>query len=760
MSGHSDPASSPGAAHRPQHGSWVVLNRDSTWEEIVLDETGNEQVVRRCRVLTDEASASYGRVFDASRLRATCLKFAERRTKLQQRMENVWKSLNEYNDPELLKCHQQSKDGLDKMCQGQIKLFLSGSAAWMKRSLVKALLGFDTDDFPLSDQVLCSYRASMPGSGNEGSFVCLVQFRQDLTESEMADPHLHPAIRTHLQTHGPSFPYKTSDVKELAEVLGHDSSLGGPSHLGHGGSSHGGSSQKRLDESWDDLLESSVGVVDSLEVFLVNSNSALAAGIEIVDGPAIPEAEVVSLALRRQADAIIFIVNTDEPFDWWPVEQALQYLPPNSVFVVPVSDGTQDSPQLLDAKRRATDLGVLATCIHPLPAVMSRRAIPATFLSHLEGALAAYLRGHASSRALELSRQGSRIVQALARQVGIMAALLDCPGRHVRSLRVEWAPKLLQLEDKHRRTLTAVKLQYDRHKHALQALVEEHFRRLADLVPELASQAVASTRGLAGITGAFSRAHKEQYCQTVEAALRAATEGETTRWTVMTLLPTVDQARTAIQQLLGDDASAQASEVDGILSSVWATADAMREASSDIHAAKNLSGVTQGLAVSTRVASYIGVANGCRTVVLPALSGHLLASYAFVFVGAIGGVLTSWLALRTVGQDTEQGLKEFVGEEVAKALRHNAPETSAGVATTCMAPCHDLIERYKVSFASELAALTASIGEASELLSQPAANANRRKKQCEAFKKLLEQVNDHLCTEQFELLQESHSAAV
>eukprot|EP00961_Rhodomonas_salina_P193214 2608040-Rhodomonas_salina.1 len=31
----------------------------------------------------------------------------------------------------------QSKDGLDKMCQGQIKLFLSGSAAWMKRSLVK-----------------------------------------------------------------------------------------------------------------------------------------------------------------------------------------------------------------------------------------------------------------------------------------------------------------------------------------------------------------------------------------------------------------------------------------------------------------------------------------------------------------------------------------------------------------------------------------------------------------------------------------------
>eukprot|EP00961_Rhodomonas_salina_P085099 1142683-Rhodomonas_salina.1 len=93
MSGHSDPASSPGAAHRPQHGSWVVLNRDSTWEEIVLDETGNEQVVRRCRVLTDEASASYGRVFDASRLRATCLKFAERRTKLQQRMEYVWKSL-------------------------------------------------------------------------------------------------------------------------------------------------------------------------------------------------------------------------------------------------------------------------------------------------------------------------------------------------------------------------------------------------------------------------------------------------------------------------------------------------------------------------------------------------------------------------------------------------------------------------------------------------------------------------------------------
>jgi len=107
------------------------------------------------------------------------------------------------------------------------------------------------------------------------------------------------------------------------------------------------------------------------------------------------------------------------------------------------------------------------------------------------------------------------------------------------------------------------------------------------------------------------------------------------------------------------------------------------------------------MSVSTRIVSYLGAANGCRA--LPAaLGGHLLAAYAFVFVGALGGVLNTWFAFKSVGQETENHIKQFIGKELSEALRQRAPETSASIAATAMQPCMDAIENYSTSFDLEL----------------------------------------------------------
>ena len=50
-------------------------------------------------------------------------------------------------------------------------------------------------------------------------------------------------------------------------------------------------------------------------------SQTLNAGLEMIDGPTVEITDIVSTALRKQADGIIFLVNADEPFDWWPVQQ-------------------------------------------------------------------------------------------------------------------------------------------------------------------------------------------------------------------------------------------------------------------------------------------------------------------------------------------------------------------------------------------------------------------------------------------------------
>ncbi len=60
-------------------------------------------------------------------------------------------------------------------------------------------------------------------------------------------------------------------------------------------------------------------------------------------------------------------------------------------------------------------------------------------------------------------------------QVENMASLLQRPEKEVRSLRTTWTPKLLKLQDAHDRTLRDVRLEYARHKDAIQRVADDYF---------------------------------------------------------------------------------------------------------------------------------------------------------------------------------------------------------------------------------------------------------------------------------------------
>lgn len=187
-----------------------------------------------------------------------------------------------------------------------------------------------------------------------------MHFRQDLTEDEMNDVTLDARIREHMSANGSSFPLRVDDMRELERLLG------------------GSDAEDSLENSWEDL-HPTLSIVDSLEVFITGSET-LDAGLEMIDGPTKEIADIVATALRKQADGIIFLVNADEAFDWWPVQQALQYFARESVFVVCVSDGNEDSEQLAEA--RCEDNRPLVHFLHPAPPPI----VPALDSEHLMGA--------------------------------------------------------------------------------------------------------------------------------------------------------------------------------------------------------------------------------------------------------------------------------------------------------------------------------------------------------------------------------------
>uniref|UniRef100_A0A7S0HRX6 Uncharacterized protein n=1 Tax=Hanusia phi TaxID=3032 RepID=A0A7S0HRX6_9CRYP len=717
------------SARRPPE-DWILLNRDNTWEAVVFDDTGCETVVDRCPTLSNQTWEGYVRKFDNSRLRSVCQNYKDRRVFLRNAINSLWPKLRSYDDTGLLNCHQHAYDTLQRLCNHQLTLFLSGSAGRMKRSLVKAILGIDTQHCPFSDKVTVRYRNNDSGQELENEFVVFVHFRQDLTEEEISDNSLHPSVRGHLRINGASFPFRSNSKKELVEVLGHHN--------------------EPMDCSWEDVRSSTLALVDSLEVFLGGA-SALVNGLEIVDGPTVKEVDIVATALKRQADGIVFVVNADEGFDWWPVRQALQYLPEGSVFLVVVSDGTEDAEVFSEARAKAAELKAPIFCV---PGVNNRRAVLDRTISQmkaLEGGLASFLERQAHTRSQDMIRLASRFVKFLYDQVERTGALLERQPTEVRSLQESCLPRLLELQDQHERTLRQVRLDYSRQRDEVRQLAEDHFRGLADKVPELAMHAQVSQR--VGLTGAFSATTRCEFAHHVEHFLRCKLEEISERWTMDILLPQVEKKSSEVERHLGKQAHLQITEMEDIVAAVWGAAG-QRDA---LHHAREkpnrISAISSALPFfSTRLISYWGVTNGFRSLIA-VMCCNLMASYAYAFMGALGAAASSWLAIRSAGHETEKQIKQLIGEEMAKALRERAHECAESVADISMQPCKEAVDRFEVSFALELQEHRAAIDMAAMLLDSASDARAARVKRCSSFLDFLRETQRQISERQYELFQ-------
>ena len=111
--------------------------------------------------------------------------------------------------------------------------------------------------------------------------------------------------------------------------------------------------------------------------------------------------------------------------------------------------------------------------------------------------------------------------------------------------------------------------------------------------------------------------------------------------------------------------------------------------------------------LSTRLVSYWGVAQGFRSL-LAVISCELLASSAYIFMGALGAAASSWLAIRSAGLETEKQIRQCVGEEAGKILRERAPEASESVADVTMQPCKEAVDRFASSLSLRAGSVTAS----------------------------------------------------
>jgi len=267
-------------------------------------------------------------------------------------------------------------------------------------------------------------------------------------------------------------------------------------------------------------------------------------------------------------------------------------------------------------------------------------------------------------------------------------------------------------------------------------------------VPELAAKAETSLK--VGLVGTFRSSIRADYARHVENCLRQTLEELSGRWTVEVLLPAVMKRCEEVERRLGEHANAQVTELDGVLSSVWTragTRDVRHEMGPRIN---KISSALPGM--SNRLFSYWGVANGFRSL-LAVLSCNLMAGYAYVFVGALGAAVSSWLAIRSAGKETEKQIRTIMGEELGKALRERAHSTADGIAGMSMQPCEDAIDRYEAVFGKELKELKAAIDLAADTICQgPEAIAGQRVRS-DSLAKELEAARGVLSSGQYDLIQ-------
>ena len=163
------------------------------------------------------------------------------------------------------------------------------------------------------------------------------------------------------------------------------------------------------------------------------------------------------------------------------------------------------------------------------------------------------------------------------------------------------------------------------------------------------------------------------------------------------------------------------------------------------NAALPLSGMTQ------RLVSYWGVAQGFRSL-LAVMSCELMASSAYIFMGALGAAASSWLAIRSAGLETEKQIRQYIGEEVAKLLKDRAKETSETVADITMQPCKEAVDRFEASFGLRLEEHRQAIDRVVSLLEDGGPALAARRARCEDFLKVLAEEQKKLLDTQGDLL--------
>ena len=160
---------------------------------------------------------------------------------------------------------------------------------------------------------------------------------------------------------------------------------------------------------------------------------------------------------------------------------------------------------------------------------------------------------------------------------------------------------------------------------------------------------------------------------------------------------------------------------------------------------------------STRLVSYWGVAQGFRSL-LAVMSCELLASSAYIFMGALGAAASSWLAIRSAGLETEKQIRQCIGEEVAKLLRERAKETSETVADITMQPCKEAVDRFEDSFSLRLEEHRQAIDRVVALLSDGGPALEARRTRCEEFLAVLAKEQKKLIDAQGDLLRRATTA--
>jgi hypothetical protein len=704
--------------------AWVVVGRDlRSFQEVSL-------VDGELTVVWPRKELAAWRPFYCSSFHNACRETAGVRQSIGDQLALSSQSIDIPSFPCIKSLFQRSLCDVRQRARAPLCLMVAGSDdSAVKRDLLAALLGVRLHA-SLGEHVLVRY-VFVPGTtyppieGHVNDIKSVsVHFRSDAMGTGVRLDSLPEAIAAHLKRNGAGAPLLIKSYRDLVQLLSRDLTA----------------SSSELDSGWEPVSNSFASLLQEVVIEVSygeqSSSASSSSGLEILDGPSVQEIIDNPTALHNNANILVCALHSPSALPRAHMIRLMSFgsssrTAPSSSPLFFFADCRSHSDEdackfTVDAESASAPAEATHMIFEAADAIGQHGLLESAgstlhargISAHCPGmerftrCLTSFAKSSQRESSFRLLQDSTCLLQEIKTKINVCHSLISRDSDVALQGSSLRAPELLSLRREHQAAVCEVQLLVCSRRDEVIRVAEQFIRECADLMPNFAEDARPSIR--VGVIGSLYGTSREGFAKEIEAHVRVKLEERINLWSVQTLLPLIDSSLKFLESKLGHRAQAHVlklNDITGTVAKRGAIAFEARKAADSSNSERHLSILSSVPTVSNQLASYFDVTKSLLTIV----SGHLIASSGLIVVGALCSIASVIRAWRSSGSETEQAIKQLVGNEMGKLLRLKASDIARTISEKLLEPISDFIAHYEESFTAEVDMLIQSM-EAGRLL--------------------------------------------